>query len=217
MTKNQYITYQKFSDYTTASEFGTLFKDNQIDYIIEDTSLQFDSFFSSNEPAKEYSIKIKPDEFIKADNLLLQNPTENPRTIGEDYYLVHFTNEELYNVIAKQNEWNEFDFQLAQKLLKERGAEIRPETIEELKKQNLIELSKPLKLEKGWIYIGYISAILGGLFGILIGWHIYTYKKLLPDGGKIYHYEEFDRKNGKTMLVIGAITFSVFLIIRMIN
>jgi len=214
MPENQYTTYQKFGDYTIALEFGTLLKDNQIDYVIEDTSLQFDSFFSTNESAKEYSLKIKQGEFLKANSILLQNPPKGSGAIGEDHYLVHFTNEELYDVIAKRDEWNEFDFQFAQKLLKERGTEIKPEAIEELKKQNLLELSKPLKLEKGWIYIGYISALLGGLFGILIGWHISNYKKLLPDGRKIYIYDESDRKSGKIMLIIGIIIFSLFLIIR---
>lgn len=217
MSEEQYKTYQKFNDYKMAVELSHLLKENHIDHTIEDTSVQFDPFFSRNELTKEYRIKIKQDDFSNVDNLLLQTASEGLNGLKEDYYLHHFSNEELMEVITKRDEWNEFDFLLAQKLLKERGTEVNPDTLKELKKQRIVELSKPHQIGKTWIYIGFVTALIGGLFGILVGWHISTHQKTLPDGNTIYSYDEPDRKKGQIMVVIGVIAFTFLVTTKILN
>lgn len=86
-----------------------------------------------------------------------------------------FSNEELFEILEKSDEWSKFDYVLAQKLLKERGQDINENMLESLKRQRIRELAKPEENQKGWINAGYIFAVLGGLLGILFGWHLNTH------------------------------------------
>jgi hypothetical protein len=72
----------------------------------------------------------------------------------------------------------------------------------------------------GWIIVGYITAFLGGVLGIFIGWHLLSFKKTLPDGQRVYEYDTNARKHGQKILIIGIVclTFGLcYKIIRMIN
>jgi len=63
--------------------------------------------------------------------------------VEKDYYLLSFSDEELIDVIAKSDEWNKFDVELAQKILKEKGKEVTEQQITQIKQQRIEELSKP--------------------------------------------------------------------------
>jgi hypothetical protein len=202
-----FITFQKFNDQYSAKQFGKLLSDQNIKYVLEDNSLSFDPTFANNNFGTEYCIKIKNDDFEKV-NILLEEKSEiEISEIDKDYYLLSFSDEELIDVIAKSDEWNKFDVSLAKKLLKERGQEITPLKIEEIKKQRITELSKPEKSQSGYIILGYITALLGGLLGVFVGWHLLTYKKVLPDGNRVYVYSENDRKQGNRILILGLVFF----------
>ena len=71
----QYLTFQKFSDQAMATELAELLKANNIDYIIENTS-GFDTTFINSEANKEYRVKLKKEDFEKA-NTLLTSQTKN--------------------------------------------------------------------------------------------------------------------------------------------
>jgi hypothetical protein len=202
-----FITFQKFNDQYSAKQFGKLLSDQNIKYVLEDNSLSFDPTFANNNFGTEYCIKIKNDDFEKV-NILLEEKSEiEISEIDKDYYLLSFSDEELIDVIAKSDEWNKFDVSLAKKLLRDRGQEITPLKIEEIKKQRITELSKPEKSQSGYIILGYITALLGGLLGVFVGWHLLTYKKVLPDGNRVYVYSENDRKQGNRILILGLVFF----------
>lgn len=114
----------------------------------------------------------------------------------------------------RPDEWSPIDNKLSQQILKARGKEIDAEFIIALKKRRNEELSKPEKSRKNWIYAGYIFALLGGLLGIFIGWHLMTFKKTLPNGQRAYGYVESDRKNGRTILILGIILTIIWVIVR---
>lgn len=101
--------------------------------------------------------------------------------------------------------------------MNERGNEITNKQINELKKQRIIELSKPEEEKNIYIIIGYISALLGGLLGVFIGWHLLTYKKTLPNGNRIYAYSENDRKHGNRILILGAVFIVVWILYRILK
>ena len=210
--KEEFLIFQKFNTESQAVNFGSLLNVNRIEFLIENISINFDPILSNNEFGKEYCVKIKKDDFEKANDILREKAKTEINEIQDDYYLLSFTDEELIDVIEKSDEWNKFDVELAQKLLKERGNEITTEQISELKKQRIIELSKPEEGQNVYIIIGYVCALLGGLLGIFIGWHLTTYKKTLPNGNRIYAYSENDRKQGNRILILGTI-FIVFWIL----
>lgn len=91
MTEHPYLTFQKYSDLGAATEFCDLLKQNNIDFILDDTSTAFEPAFSNNELAKEYRVKLKKDGFDKADKLLLQIFSRQLDTVDKDYYLTRTT------------------------------------------------------------------------------------------------------------------------------
>jgi hypothetical protein len=210
--KEAFIIFQKFNTESLAIEFGRILNENKIENLLENISINFDPILSNNEFGKEYCVKIKKIDFEKANAILSEKAKAEIYEIQDDYYLFSFSDEELIDVIEKSDEWNKFDVELARKLLKEGGNEITDERINEIKKQRIIELSKPEEGQNIYILIGYICAFLGGLLGIFIGWHLLTYKKTLPNGNRIYAYSENDRKQGNRILILGGIFIVIWIL-----
>jgi len=207
--KEEFVVFKKFSSQNSITETAELIKKNNIDFLIEDVSINFDPILANNEFGKEYCLKLKKTDFEKVEKLLLEKSQSEIDSIDKDYYLFTFTDEELLDVISKSDEWNEFDVSLSKKLLKERGIEISEEKISQMKKERIIELSKPENGQNIYIILGYIFGFLGGFLGFFIGWHLMTYKKTLPNGEKIYCYSKKDRKHGNQILIISVISFII--------
>lgn len=214
MTSQEYLTFELFNDNFEALNLGAVLREANIEYLIENTSASFDPFFTNNELAKEFRVKIKQADFEKAEDLLQQISLKEIETIDKDYYLFEFTDQELMDVVAKKDEWGRLNFTLAQKILKDRGKEVRLEKVEKFQEQRIEELKQPEKGAGGMIVAGYIAAILGGLIGLFIGLHIVTHKKTLPNGEQVYGYSPADRKNGSTILVLSIFFTLLWLVVR---
>lgn len=215
--QEEFIIFQKFNTESLAVDFGNLLNKNKIEFLIENISINFDPILSNNEFGKEYCVKIKKDDFEKANDILREKAKTEINEIQDDYYLLSFSQEELIEVIEKSYEWNRFDVELAHKLLKERGNEFTAEQIDEIKKQRIIELSKPEQRQNIYIIIGYVCALLAGFLGVFIGWHLLTHKKTLPNGNRIYAYSENDRKQGNRILILGAVFIVVWILYRILK
>ncbi|MBC8110349.1 MAG: hypothetical protein H7Y04_04745 [Verrucomicrobia bacterium] len=192
-------------------------KENNIEYILEDNSPSLDATYGNTEFSHDFRVKLRKQDFEKADALLLNIYTNQWQAVEEDYYLLDFTDEELLEIITKRDEWNQFDYLLAQKLLKERGKEINPEVVSLLRKQRIKALAKTEESQKALIYMGYYMGILGGFLGIFIGWHLLKHKKTLPNGDVVYAYSLTDRKHGNRMVIIGVIFLLFWCLIRILQ
>ena len=215
--KEEFLVFQKFSTENLAIDFGKLMDENKIEYLIENISISFDPILSNNEFGKEFCVKLKKNDFEKADKILSQTTKAEISDVETDYYLLSFSDEELIDVITKSDEWNKFDVELAQKILKEKGKEVTEEQIIQIKQQRIEELSKPEEGQNIYIILGYILAFLGGLLGIFIGWHLLTFKKTLPNGNRIYVYSENDRKHGNRIVIVGGIFIIVWVLYRILK
>jgi len=74
--------------------------------------------------------------------------------------------------------------------------------------------------EKGKPYlivIGYISAFLGGVFGIMLGSNFLYLKSTKKDGTKKFIYDNSTRQHGLIMMIIGIIVFFGYLIYKIYN
>ena len=214
--ENQYSVYKKYPTVEQAQEIIKFLNENSIETQFGENSSSLDSNFSGSSFNNEFEIKIKETDFEKANQLLEEIAENQINQVVSDYYLFSFSDEELYDIILKQDEWNEFDYSLSKKILADRGKSIDLDLLKSLKNQRLEDLAKPEENQKTWIISGYIFALLGGLLGIIIGFVLMTSKKTLPNGKLVYSYNEKDRIQGKTMFYIGLIMLPFYIIIKIL-
>ncbi|GAK89139.1 hypothetical protein JCM19297_3663 [Nonlabens ulvanivorans] len=164
--QEEYSIFRRFPTLELALEIKELLEKNNIEVILDDNVPPVDVTFSGSTLQHKIELRIAETNFEKADDILEQHSNAVLDEIDKDYYLFNFTDEELYDVLLKSDEWSSLDYTLAQKLLKERGKSIDKELLISLKKQRLEELAKPDDNQQSWIIAGYIFSILGGFLGL---------------------------------------------------
>ncbi|WP_294220347.1 hypothetical protein [uncultured Chryseobacterium sp.] len=214
---NELSVYRKFIYKDDALELAKILEENHFVYELTDNSSKLDSSFGGDINTKQYELKIRKDDFIeveKIEEMLVKKDLEN---VEETYHLFDYSDEELIEIVTKKDEWNKFDYLLAQKILKERGKEINPELLNAINKQRLDSLSVQEESPVWLIIIGYVSAFFAGFLGIFIGGYLMYYKKALPNGDRIYGFKRNDRSHGQNILIISAIAFFVWIGFRLFN
>ncbi len=215
--EEDFSTFEKFHSIELAQETALLLKEHGIEVLLEDISPAVDITFTGNPHEKEVELKIPQNDFEKAHSLLEKEVEIDIENVEKDHYLFEFTDEELIDIQAKPDEWGEFDLILSRKILASRGKDISDERIAELRNKRLAELAKPEPKQTGWIVVGYITSLLGGILGMTIGYVLWKQKKTLPNGQKVYTYREEDRSHGKLMLIIGAVVFPILFVFWRLN
>ncbi len=175
--ETEFLTFQKFNERSQALELTQILKNEGLEVEFDDVEKNLDSNFTGNYLNEEFRVKIKSIDFEKATELLHKFYEVELSEIDDDYYLYKFTDQELLDVLKKPDEWGQIDYMLVQKILKQRGKEQNFETINTFQINRLNELKKPDSIEKKWIIIGYISSLLGGILGLIIGWQLKNNKK----------------------------------------
>ncbi|MEM7185065.1 MAG: hypothetical protein AAF466_00295 [Bacteroidota bacterium] len=209
MDEEEFSIFRRFSTLEQALELQDQLEAEGIQTIIADNVPPVDINFGGSTLNNEIEIRIAPDDFQKAEELLLQQAENLVDNVDPEHYLFDFSTEELYEVLIKYDEWSEFDYTLAAQLLEKRGEQVDEQTLTRLKKERINELARPEKGQKGWIIAGYIFAILGGFLGLIIGYALWKSKKTLPDGDKVPSYSENDQKHGQYIFLIGMIVLPI--------
>lgn len=210
----KFLTYRTFTEKDGVDALTELLRANNIEFEVTEDRDSLDSLYVGKLVNHQIFVKIRQEDFEKANSILSQLEEKEVENADKDHYLFGFTDEELFEIVSKPDEWNEYDYQLSKKILRQRGKKIDDNIIQLLKKQRLNDLSKPEEGQKTWIYAGYLFAMLGGLLGIFIGWHLNTFKKTLSNGQQVYGYTQQDRKHGFRILIIGIIMFITTVIVR---
>jgi hypothetical protein len=202
---SKYIAYRKYQTREEAQEIIPILEQNGIACEIEDTSRMVSEFIVGQDDKFNIMLKILPEHFEKANTLLGDYAQTMVENADPDHYLFGFENQELLEIIAEPDAWSEYDYHLAKKILTERGIPITKEletTFQAKRNEELTKKEDSSKIMTTW---GYISAFLGGVIGIAIGLNLWTMKKTLPNGERVYVYNENDRRHGKIMTVVGII------------
>ena len=213
--KEEFLIFRAYSDSEEAMYLKKILNENGIDTIIADDSPPVDiTFTGGGFVSSKIEIRIKQSEFERAEKILEKLTDLNLEEIDSNYYLFSFSDDELYDVLLKSDEWNKFDYNLAQKILKKRGKNIDNDLLISLKRKRLEDLAKPDENQGTWIFAGYIFSILGGFLGLIIGYFLWTSKKTLPNGKKVYSYSQKDRKQGKYIFYVGLLFFPLWLFLK---
>lgn len=203
-----FLTFQQFNDPVLAEELVDLLAENHIAYETEEEQVVVNPLTAiNNELTMVYRVRVNADDFSRVNQLLKERDDQYIDNVEKDYYLFDFTNDELTEILEKDDEWSSFDYELAKKILHERGISIDDRKLAVMKEARLEELRMPDRSYNTWLIIGYISAFLGGVLGLFIGWHLAWHKKTLPDGERVYAYNENDRKHGKIIFYISLVCF----------
>jgi hypothetical protein len=207
-----YVSFKKYPDAKQARAIQELLLENGVECIFVNNSSQLGGL--SGEGSHEYELQLHPDGFEKAEALLEKEAEAMLTSLPEDYYLLEFSDEELYDVIMKHDEWSEFDYMLARRLLTERGKSIDESLIKVLRNQRIEELTKPEQDQTAWIVFGYCASLIGGFFGIVTGYVLWSSQKTLPNGQVVPTYSQRDRMHGKNILILGCIMLPAIIAVR---
>ncbi|GAB3635015.1 hypothetical protein GCM10027422_06050 [Hymenobacter arcticus] len=174
----------------------------------------FDPSFANNQLTSKFIVKLQLADFEPASQLLADLNQHAISQADPNHYLFSFSDEELFDLLVKPDEWSSFDVALAGQLLRQRGRDVSPDTLRLLRQHRVADLAQPDKNHKIWILGGYLSALLGGFFGLLIGWQLYFHRRQLPDGRRVYAYSATDRVHGLRILVLAIIMLLVVVSVR---
>lgn len=210
------ITYKTFKEPRAAEDLAFWLKRRGIEAEVYDTSANFDPSFANSIVSKELAVRINAGDFKKATELHRQFYRNRLQQIPQDYYLFSFTDSELIEILAKPDEWGDLDYILAQQILHDRGIEITDEHLEDLRNKRYEALSQPEEQDTGGnIVWGYGLSLAAGIIGSLIGWHLMSSLKTLPDGKTIYRYPPAARAHGRRIFQIGMIITLLFFLVGM--
>ncbi len=212
---NQLLTFKRFHTAEQAAEVIAILQEHHIPVQYEEEVVLMDKVYVGQNFDQRHLVKIPAGYFSQADTLLKSQITISPEDVEPDYYLLSFTTEELKEVILKKDEWGDFDYALALKLLEKQGIPYSQEQLELLGTSRLKSLSQPQDLPVIWLLIAYFSPFLlfahipfshiFSFIGIFIGAFVLLTKKTLPDGSRVYAFSEKTRQQGKWIIISGIV------------
>ncbi|WP_019947987.1 hypothetical protein [Hymenobacter aerophilus] len=212
MSTEELQPYRRFPNATVAQPLLELLYAHGIEAETRLDQPAFDVSFAFNETSRYCLVLLHPADFARAQALEQQAAEAQAANPPADYYLLAFTNPELSDILLRPDEWSPLDVALARRLLAERGAPVSPARLQELRDQRLAELARPAPRQTGGVVAGYALALLGGFFGLLIGWHLYGHHRRLPTGEQVPAFQPADRAHGLRILVLSSIVLVALLV-----
>lgn len=214
----QFLTFHTFSDEETATDFAEKLTGADIEYKLEKVPKILAGGIIGTSSSPDILIKISPSDFEKAHQSLDHYYKQMVDRVSSDYYLFEFSNKELLDILSKPDEWGYLDYQLAQKILGERGVLIDSKAIQKYKDDRIKKLAEPGKASRSLLILGYCFFIpFGSIISILVGRYLLFDKKTLPNGQSVFSFTDKDRHHGKRMIKIGTILLILSLIFLLLR
>lgn len=192
-----------------------------IAYRTEHTTTQttgaLDASFGTNQNLRKFVVQLSLADFERAQALLDAEYRAALDQLAPDHYLFSFTDEELFDLLAQPDEWSALDVALAGQLLRQRGRDVSPDTLRLLRQRRVAELARPAADHSARIVAGYLTALLGGVLGIVLGADLYFSRRQLPSGQYAPTYSAADRVHGLRILVLGAVMFLLLFAMRLLR
>jgi hypothetical protein len=216
------MEFRDFQTYASAEAAQPLLATLERQGIVPLTSFDngqvaFDPSFANNQLTSKFVVKLRLADFEQAGQVLADLDKDALSQANPNHYLFAFTDEELFDLLVKPDEWSSFDVALASQLLRQRGRDISPDTLKLLRQHRVAELGQPERDHTTWILAGYLSALLGGIFGLVIGYQLYSQRQQLPDGRRVHAYNATDRVHGLRMMTLGVVMLVLLVGLRVLH
>jgi hypothetical protein len=213
----EFVNYKSFNDKAVAMELYEKLRQEGVPVEWESSVGIFDVSFANDEFMHLYYVKLRKQDFERADAILMEFVKQKNEKPKEGYYLYSFSNEELIDVLKNPLEWNEYDRYWAGRLLQERNIAVREEEFAYTKTENIDELRKPWKASKIWLLLPlvlfswalYTVYFFPAALCIFIGAYIAFSKKTLPNGDRVRAFSDDNWFLGILVMVAG-ILFTTF-------
>lgn len=212
-THEQYLTFRRFNDREEANAFSDELIGQGFHAVYERDAPIQDPLLVGN-GMTWHLVRLPREEFESAERVLLERAGEEHVDIPAEHYLHEFSDQELLEVVVKPDEWSADDVVMSRILLRQRGRLVSTEAVELLRTVRTQKLQEKEPSPRIFIVVGYVFAFLGGVVGLMIGWHINTSKTTLPNGERVPVYEAKDRKHGARIFMFGAIATLFWLVVR---
>ncbi len=208
----EYRVFQTFASAEAAKPLlAALARQGMVPLGSSDTGqVAFDPSFANNQLTSKFTVKLPLADFERGSQVLADLNEDAVNQANPNHYLFKASDEELFELLVKPDEWSSFDVALASQLLRRRGRDITPDTLRLLRQHRLTELTQPEPAQDFWIGGGYVSAMFGGVIGLFIGYHLYTHRKQLPDGRRVYAYSDRDRTHGVRIFVLSIVMLTLY-------
>ncbi len=209
------ITFKTFWNLDEASEALQILKNNDVRSRIEKLNNNSISQLT-NTGVEQYILLIDESNIEKANGILKSyigqiDLTEHP--------FIDYSNDELLDILKKQDKWDSDEPEVAKALLKQRDVKIEENDILKWKEDRLNELRKPTSGNILIIIAGFVFSTIGiytfwgfGLlclliygFGLAIGFNYFLHKKKLPQGEFVWNYTKNTRYIGMTIIVFNVL------------
>jgi hypothetical protein len=207
--------YQSFLSPTGAQPLIDLLVEHGIEFEAGQDKPVFDAKMAFNESENRFVVRVKPADFEHVRRLEDEANELRTANVDPNHYLFGFTDDELFEVLVKHDEWNGFDVALAGKILRQRGRDVTPDAVRLLQQYRAVEQTKPESSQQMTVIAGYALALLGGIVGILIGLNLLYAKKKLLDGTQGPAYLEADRAHGFRIILLGFAVALVAFVVRL--
>jgi len=222
---NNLLTFRDYGTKDEADEVAAKFEAHSIPVKVERGLL--DAVIIGKDFHNKFKVRIPAADFERAQKILIDETQVDINIVAKNYMLLSFTNDELLDVVAKPDEWGEYNYNLAKALLQQRGVTVNEQQEQALKQKYVAQISEQRSLDGGWMILGYVFPLLAmiacilnnrvivgfifsfyalpGILGIILGLVVTTTKKTLPDGAQILSFNKRTRAHGYAMIILGVV------------
>ncbi len=213
-TKESFAVYRTFADKQQLLDFVAQLDSYGILSRTNDSSTQLDaSLIGAKMPV--FSAEIMRKDFKTVNAILAKEIQDNYTDEQlEDHYLNDLSDQELYGIIEKPDEWTQESIIIARMLLQLRGITVTDDTVEKNRQNAISKLKQTREVSQKWIVFYAVSGALSGfwfffIWGILtaVGMGIYYISSRETDiDGNIYQvFGPKTRKGGIAIFVATGI------------
>ena len=152
---NEFKEYLRFTDVEKATEYTSVLDKHNIPFELDDASMRF-SLVSTNDPwESQFILKIKDEDIEKVEKVFESEIAKEVKELPPDHYLYTFTDKDILDIIANQNDWTKAEVKLALEIAKQRNIELSAVSIKSAKKvkEETLRLRSTIKSTASWFWV----------------------------------------------------------------